>query len=251
MKKLTLKDISIIVLCVIAIYALKVIIPLLIILALYLFIKSKNKPKIEEKPQIRPIEEPFNVEAYKATLADCEELIRNDNLIRKETDLRQFKGRSDVTKEELATYMYEQRKWDGVYERHLQMEEIIKVCNLTNRDIEWVEEELTHYHPFNNCETTYDNKCCLVRSEEQKAICEYYNEKDRIEVYKRINDLKKWKQERQFDIYLKIDTFAPEAYERMVNTLARERKKQVLRAIDDLRRCDYEAWLKLKGYTNE
>ena len=250
MKKLTTKDIIILVSIAIVLYLLKAVLPLLIIIGLYLFIKNRNTPKIEQKPHRRPIEveDTSSLDEYRATLAECEELISNEYQIRSETDLRQFKGRSDVTKEELADYMYEQRRWDGIYERHLQMEEIIKVCNLTEHDIEWVEGELKHYHPYRkeNASVVYENKCCLVRDEEQKAIWEYYYEQDRIEVYKRINELKKWKQEREFDHHIGVDQYA--SYQKMVDYLAQERKKHLIKAINDLRRCDYESWLKLKGY---
>lgn len=229
-------------------YIIKAILPLLIILGIILFIKSKRKPKTEQKPQKRQHEviDTFDIEAQKATLAECEDLIAQDVQIRQETDLRQFQGRTDVTKEELATYMFEQRRWDGIYERHIQMEEIIKVCNLNSDDITWVENELKNYHPRADYpDFSIGNKCCFTRDTEEKAIWNYYNEQGRDRTYKYLNTIKR--EHEQKIAYLKSIGEYNEEFEKPFN----ERyKKAIQTGLDSLREYDYEAWLKMKGYTN-
>ena len=223
-------------------YALKVIIPLVFILGLYLYIKSKSKPKIEEKPLRRPepIKDTFNLEAYRATLSECENYLDNEKQIRQEADLRQFQDRTDVTKEELARYMFEQRRWDGIHERRLQMEEIIKVCNLTLADIRWVEEELKHYHTEGNA--IVDNRCCYVRNEEEKAVWEYENEQEmsrlKTEIPKIENDFQK---HLAFHKELGFSDEVINAYE--------EDHKALMNSYEStIRQCDYDLWLTMKGY---
>lgn len=243
----TNKEIFIFILIGIILYALKAVLPLLILIGIVLFIKSRKTPKIDTRQRKRPIEtlDTFEIEKQKADLAECEELIASEKRLREEADLRQFKGRSDVTKEELAQYMYEQRKWDGIHERHVHMEEIIKSCNLTMDDVAWVEQELQHYHfNKNNPEQTADFKCCYVRDEEEKAITEYQNEKEKGRITSEIR-----KEEQEFNEHL---AFYKELgfNDDVITNFQNAHNKVIDTYNESLRKVDYESWLEKKGYTN-
>lgn len=216
----------------------------------------KKTPKIEQKPQKRRIPEqtPIDNEAINAMACEIEAMIDNERQIRMETDLRQFKGRNDVTRVELADYMFEQRYWDGLYERHLQMEEISKVCNITESDIEWVVNELEHYHPHRagtflgdeyppNQNVTLDHWVCLVRSEEQKAIWEYRNEQARIKLQKDLYDTKQ-----RYEESKRIFTIQNDTDKEFLKFLEDNHQKNLRYMMLEMRRCNYDAWLRLKGY---
>lgn len=240
------KDLTIIITIAILYYIFKAVLPLVLILGIYLIIRSRKQPKIENKRK-RPHEtlDTFEIEKQKADLAECEELIAHEEQLRTEADLRQFKGRSDVTKEELAQYMFEQRRWDGIHERHVQMEEIIKVCNLTMDDISWVEQELQHYHfNPNSPEQTLDFKCCYVRDEEEKAVSDYQNEKEK---YRITSDMRKEEQEfKEHLAFYKELGFGDD----VINNFTSAHDKLMNTYNESLRKVDYESWLEKKGYTN-
>ena len=242
-KGLTTKDVIIIASIIITIYILKDVLLTLCIIGIFLFIHRKKTPKIEQQPPKKRIPQPqdnFNLDAYRATLAECEKRVQQDRTIRKETDLRQFKGRSDVTRQELAEYMFEQRHWDGIFERRMQMEEIIKVCNLTLDDVNWVEQELKNYHTEGG--NVLANRCCYERSEEEKAVWEYQNEQERarlaMEIPKAESDFQR---NLAFHKELGFDDDVIQAYENDHKALMNEYDKS-------LRSCNYDAWLKMKGY---
>ena len=241
-KTFTNKEVLIIALIAIALYILSFVLPLLFIVGIYLIIKLRKKPRIEPQQKKKPLSEAtVNLEAIRATYEECEKLVEQDRQIRLETDLRQFQGRTDVTKEELATYMFEQRRWDGKYERHIQMEEIIKVCNLDSDDIEWVENELNYYHSENG--NILIDKCSPIRSEEEKAVWMYHNEQGKNRVNKYLDTIKR---ERKQEIeYLKlIGEFDPD-YEKYFDN---SYEKAVQVGMNNLREYDYDRWLKIKGY---
>lgn len=255
MKNLTPKDIALLVMFLLIVYIFKALIPLLIIVGIYFYIKSKKKPKIEPQRRINVSQQDnLELEQYKANLEECEELIADVGRIRREVDLRQFQGRKDVTKEELADYMFEQQYWNGAYERSIYMEEIIKVCNLNSDDIAWVKEELEHYHPFRegtylgdtlqeNQSFTFDNRVCKERSDEDKAVAQYMNEIEKEETIKYINKLKSDRQ-KEVDFLKQIDMYNEEFEKQFDESV----EKSINYALQDLRRCDYETWLHEKGY---
>ena len=243
MKKntITLRDIIIVIIAVFIIYALKTLFPILVIAGIYFYFRYKNKPRIEENPPRRPIQENnnFNLEAYRATLDDCEQYLRNERQIRQEADLRQFQGRTDVTKEELAQYMFEQRSWDGIHERRLQMEEIIKVCNLTMDDVEWVEQELKDYHLD---DTVVHNKCCVVRSEEEQAVWQYQNEQETARLTMEIPQVEE-------DFQKNLAFHKEIGYsDDVIQDYQNDHEKLMNEYSESLRQCNYDLWLSMKGY---
>lgn len=241
MKKNTLpKEIIILTIAISIIYLLKTLFPIFLVIGILLYLRHKNKPKIEQKPQKRlPQEDTFDIEAYRATVDDCEQFLEGEHQIRQEADLRQFQGRTDVTKEELAQYMFEQRSWDGIHERRLQMEEIIKVCNLTMDDIAWVEQELKDYHID---DTVYSNKCCTVRSEEEKAVWDYQNEREMARLTMEIPQVEEdFQKHLAFHKELGLDDDIIQDYQDDHNALMNEYS-------ESLRQCNYDLWLTMKGY---
>lgn len=242
----TKKELIIIILLVIFLYVIKAILPLLIILGIVLYIKAKRRVKIEQKPQKKHTQiDTLDRDSIQALKVECEDMLENERQLRQEADLRQFQGRTDVTKEELATYMWEQRYWDGIHERHVHMEEIIKVCNLTMDDIKWVENELQHYHPNkNNPDFTLDNRCCYVRDTEEQAVHEYKNQQNTDWIMQEIaNEEHRYKKEADFLKEIGLDGILDthkQGHDKLMNTYN-----------ESLRKYDYDKWLIQKGYTNE
>ena len=242
----TKKELIIIILLVIFLYIIKAILPLLIVLGIVLYIKIKKGARIEQKPQKKHTQiDTLDRDSIQALKVECEDMLENERQLRQEADLRQFQGRTDVTKEELATYMWEQRYWDGIHERHVHMEEIIKVCNLTMDDIKWVENELQHYHPNkNNPDFTLDNRCCYVRDTEEKAVHDYKQE----QMIKYLDS--EWaKQEASYKQEMAL---AKEIGATLLFDMIEENHKKSREKFDELyRKCNYDKWLIQKGYTNE
>lgn len=210
----------------------RAVILLILFIGLLLFIRKRRKDytEVEQKPIPKEIpQDSFNYDAHMSTLAECEELIANDMQTRREADLRQFKGRSDVTKEEVAQYMFEQRGWDGIHERHLHLEEIAKVSNLNASDIRWIEEELKH-------------KCCYLRDEEEQAVWNYRNEQAMAKLKVEIPMAEQQFQENKaFHKELGFDDDVIQAYE--------DDHKELMEAYEtSIRQCDYDLWLAMKGY---
>jgi hypothetical protein len=217
--------------------------PLILVLGTIVYIVHKNNKKSpEEPPRRRPRieEESTDYLAVQATMSDVQQVIDSHNDIIRSTDLRQFQGRSDVTKEELATYMFEQHQWNGAYERKTMMEEIIKYCNLTMDDVEWCMDRLNHY--------TYDDdpyheyKACVVPSEEAKAILDYNNEQESAKIKQEVIKLIK-------DHKANLEFIKPDDTDGELAKIYTEQFNRTLRLYaNQLRQCDYESWLKMKGY---
>lgn len=213
-------------------FVLKSFLPLFLIIAAFFIIRRKKEPKIEQKPVQKPITpDTPNEELNKAVLSECIHLIKDDTQIRLSTDLRQFKNRNNVTSAEVITYMREQLPWEGNYERHLHLEEIIDSCNLTQKDICVIEKELEKYH------------LCPVRDLESKAIWEYQNEMIRNDTYKNIKDMIRDRKNTVKKLQLLGE------YDRQFEEQLNSGFKDDLKSMtDNLRRADYDAWLKMKGF---
>jgi len=217
--------------------------PLILVIGAILYIVHKNHKKpVEEpkKPRPRVEAEPIDYQYVQATISEAQQTIDEHNDIIRNTDLRQFKGRTNVTREELATYMFEQHHWNGTYERKTMMEEIIKYCNLTMDDVEWCMDRLNHY--------TYDDdpyhefKACVVPSEEAKAISDYTNEQESAKIRQEV--IKLIKEHKQTLEFIK-----PDDINGMMEKIYTEQFNKSLRYYaNKLRQCDYESWLKMKGY---
>ena len=240
----TKKELIIIILLVMFFYIIKAIIPILFILGIVFLIKRKKRSEKANIPQKKHTQiDNFQNEELRANLQECNDMLAREKQLRQEADVRQFQNRNDVTKEELLTYMWEQRYWDGIHERHVQMEEIIKVCNLTMDDIKWVEHELQHYHPNpNNPDFTLDNRCCYVRDMEEKAVHEYKNQQNASQIMLEIaNEEHRYKKEVDFLKEIGLDgvlDIHKQGHDKLMNGYN-----------ESLRKYDYEKWLIQKGYS--
>lgn len=220
---------------------------LILIAGIVIYFVRRNKKEIPEPPKKRPRIEAERTDyiQVQATVAEARKVIDEHNDIVRNTDLRQFRGRTDVTREELATYMFEQQYWNGAYERRVMMEEITKYCNLTMDDVEWCIENLNHYktHPNNPMEYT----SCAVRSEEQRAIWEENNRIGREDTYKTIRDLNKLHSDTlRFEDDLNIPK--TDAFYKMRDDLNEQHNQRIQELKERLREYDYDEWLKMKGY---
>lgn len=236
--------ITILVLTLIAVY-----IPPLFIVIIFLVVLNltrDNKPPQVENPSVSTpvIENPNTIDytTLQAMLQDMQKYIDEDKETIKNTDLRQFMNRNDVTKEELAQYMWEQKYWDGAHERHLQMVEISKHCNITEDDIKWVEQELTHYPTYGRVGKAY-----AFRNDEAHMIWKENNKESAMQTKELIHEIDKSKQDADnFDKLLGIDKFS--GYSKYKAYRDNDYQKMTNRNMNNLRTCDYDTWLTWKGY---
>lgn len=216
-------------------WLLEAMIPFLIVFGIFFYLLLKKEPRIEQKPQKNipqrrplPQKEEISRDVIQATLEQVEEMIHNDEMMRKSFDLRQFRGRNNVTKEEVYEFMINQMAWDGVVERSAYMEEICKVSNFTEADSKWVKEQLK-------------SKVQLVRNEEARIVQEYNYEEGRKRIHDYIREHEKYKEFRK--------TLPPfsQSYQQEIERKDKEFMDNMKR---HLKAYDYEGWLKENGYGN-
>lgn len=132
--------------------------------------------KIKEKENIEQIEdEQENIDSIRATVEKTEKEKEKWLEYRKNVDLRQFKGRKDVTVQEVKDYLWYHMQWEGHYEKELILEEIKKVSNITDEDCREIMYE--HYHHKANDGSIVSG--CWIRNEEAKCEMEYRKKKVR------------------------------------------------------------------------
>ena len=103
---------------------------LLIVFIDYSICKSKKEIKEEEKIP----EETKNPEIIRAVYEDIEERKQKEREYEKSIDVRQFKGRDDVKKEEVEEYLWHHQVGAGRKEIEIIIRKIIKVCNITEEE---------------------------------------------------------------------------------------------------------------------
>lgn len=106
--------------------------------------RNKYKNKLENKEKEVPIDENLNIDVLRATVEKIEEINEYEKEYRKNVDLRQFRGRNNVTCEEVAKYLWIHYIWEGYREKEIICEEISKVSNIDENDIDWIMKD--HYH---------------------------------------------------------------------------------------------------------
>ena len=114
---------------------------IMIVIIDYLLTSTKT---IKEEEYEVPIEEDNNVDKLRACVEKVDNKNEYEKEIRKKVDLREFKGRKDVTKEEVARYLWYHKIWEGRREKEIICEEIAKVSNINEEDINWIMHE--HYN---------------------------------------------------------------------------------------------------------
>lgn len=113
----------------------------LIVIIDYLLCKSREKK--EEIEEI-PLDDGINVDQLRAIVEQIEQRKFKEIDYRRNVDLRQFKGRDNVTRQEVADYLWFHYVWEGRREKEIICEEIAKVSNITQEDIDWIMYD--HYH---------------------------------------------------------------------------------------------------------
>lgn len=192
--------------------------PIIIITTIdYLLTKPKNK-EIEKEV---PIEEENNIEEIRALVEKIQEKNEEEKEYRKNVDIRQFKGRKDVTKEEVEKYLWTHYIWEGIENKKIILEEICKTSNLDKENI----KEIIKEH--------IKKGGCWIRNEELRREKEYTRKKAYEE------DLKKKKELEISDEWIrKIDK---KVYKiNMKNKLPENEEFMYI--------FNYEEWLKMKGY---
>ena len=193
-----------------------------------LLFKSKKKKNKEKEKEI-PIEEENNIEQIKACVEEIEEKNKEDLKYRKKVDLRQFKNRNDVTKEEVAEYLWFHYMWEGFHEKIIICEEIKKVSNINDEDIKWILNE--HYN--HKSKKGEKGNGCWIRDYEIKKIMEYSIKKER----ERNKNFQEW--ENKENNLIKGFKELEEINEYIKDKKMDEKYKYIYY---------YEDWLKEKGY---
>lgn len=193
-------------------------IPIIIITTIdYILSKTKNK-EIEKEV---PIEEENNIEEIRALIEKIQEKNEEEKEYRKNVDLRQFKGRKDVTKEEVEKYLWTHYVWEGLENKKIILEEICKTSNLGEENI----KEIIKEH--------IQKGGCWIRNEELRREQEYTRKKAYEE------DLKMKKELEKSDEWIK-------KIDKKIYEINMRNKKQENE--DFIYTFNYEEWLKMKGY---
>lgn len=193
----------------------------IVIIDYMLFGKKKRNKKEKEIP----IEEKNNVEEVRAIVEKIEKENEKEKEYRRNVDKRQFNGREDVTKEEVAYYIWMHYQWEGRKEKKMICEEISKVCNINEEDINWIMKEHYNHEGENGS---------WIRDEEEKRIIEYERKKykENEKIYEEIKNKNKE--------MLKIFPELKEINEEI------EKKEQENENYEYT--VNYDEWLKKKGY---
>lgn len=194
-------------------------IPILIIVWIDYKISSKKNKENNVNEEIIE-EEQENIDSIRAVIEKTEKENEKWNEYRRNVDLRQFKGRNNVTVQEIEDYLWYHKQWEGHYEKELILEEIKKVSNITDDDCREIMYE--HYHHRANDGTIGCG--CWVRNEEAKREIEYKRELVRRKE-------KEW--------------------ERIFNELDKKLNMQPLKEVKNEKHqfiYYYEDWLKERGY---
>lgn len=225
---------------------------ILLLLIVFLKRKENKKEEIEEEDELEVIEandsNPIRIQNERL------EEIHNDKITyMRDVDVRQFKGRKDVTIDEVIDYMIERSQYIGIEKREYQMQRICQVCNLTENDMNEVFKR------------TWGNVKVNEDKEGQK-IADYMNEKikENYLTFKDFdgNDVKVnsyndlqgfWRGWKEYELSKcktkeereKIEKIFPESYINQKENERREKDEKIIRSVF------YDDWLKMKGYTHE
>lgn len=149
-------------------------VPIVLIVILDYLITKPKQLKEETEYEV-PIEEENNVDKIRAHSEKIAMQKEYEKEFRKEVDLRQFKGRTDVDKQEVANYLWYHQLWQGRREKEIICEEIAKVSNITDEDIRWILNE--HYNHQGRDGSVGGGH--WIKNEETKREIEYERNKAR------------------------------------------------------------------------
>lgn len=182
----------------------------------YILCKPKEN-KYEEKEV--PIEENQNIDQLRAVFEKIEEQKEEEKEYKNNLDLRQFKNRKNITKEEVEEYLWVHKLCEGRKEKEIIIKEITKISNLTEEE----GKEVLKRH--------YEKGGYWKKNEEEKRIIEYQRKKIREKEEETRNKINKQKE--------KLLKAHPDYKKYIKETEMDERHKYVFY---------YEDWLKEKGY---
>lgn len=161
-----------------------------------------------------PPDNTTNVDQIRAVVEQIDTIKEKEKIYRKKVDLRQFKGRENVTRKEISDYLWYHFIWEGRRQKEIICEEISKVSNINQDDIDWI----MHEHYNHKCNDGSIGGGYWIRNEEARR--EY------------IYDIKKTRQK-------------DEEWERKTEILGLPKRKH----LDEyLFIYYYDEWLKMKGY---
>lgn len=126
--------------------------------------EKKNRP-----PQLTPEME----DAMQKVFDSVRSTNAREDEYRKTVDLRQFKGRNDVTRKEVADHLWFHLLWEGRREKEIICEEISKVSNINQDDIDWILHE--HYNHKGNDGSLGGG--CWIRNEKVRKQIEQSRQK--------------------------------------------------------------------------
>lgn len=203
-----------------------------ILVVVYIDYKLSNIRKKENVVEEVPQEEE-NIDSIRALVEKVEQEKQKWIEYRQNVDLRQFKGRNDVTKEEVEDYLWYHKVWEGYQEKWIILDEIMKVCNINEDDCKEIMYE--HYHHKGNDGSVGGGH--WIRNEETKRIIEYERKKnnEKEKEFDKIYDLDKiFDFDSDFKKMLEINKYENERK-------AKESKYWYIN--------HYEEWLKERGYS--
>ena len=221
-----------IVLIFINIFFIVIAIPIWLIIFLECVFKKQNIGKDEISEEI-PIENNgLEVEQLRALKEKVE--IEKEKWIeyRRNVDLRQFKGRNDVTRQEVADYLWFHKIYEGRKEKCIILEEIMKVSNINEDDCKWILNE--HYNHVGGDGTVGAGH--WIKNEETKRILEYERKKEE-------------ESEKEYQKIFEINEMFrnnPVMYKKMEERRIAQEKRR--KASKYWYVYHYEDWLKEKGY---
>ena len=214
--------------------------------------KLRNQKKIEKKEnEVLQVVDTSSHDKVRMQALIAQEKENEKLQIMKDTDVRQFKGRKDVTVEEVAEYLINKSQFIGIEKRLYQMKRITQVCNLTEDDM----NEVFHLI-WGKVKINEDKEGQKQRDWEleqlRKSLNSYIDTNGEIKYVNNQSEVKSiWQQWREEERkYYKTD----EEYENaMKGFLTKEKvkeleEKEFKKNEDIIKFACYEDWLKKKGY---
>lgn len=222
-----------------------------VLLCFLVWKKLKKKEIKQEEDEILEINDTSSHDKTRMKATLVQEKIDEKRNVMKDTDIRQFKGRKDVTVEEVAEYLINHSQFIGIEKRNYQMQRITQVCNLTEDDM----KEVSHLI-WGKTKVLEDKEGQKQRDWEieqlRKKVNSYIGENgERIYVNEQ-NEVKsiwqEWKESERK--YYKTNKEYEEAMESFLSKekIKQLEEKEYRQKESTIKFACYEDWLKKKGY---
>ena len=202
-----------------------------IILLLLTVYKKKKEVIDEEELQVIDAQEHDQIRCTAQIVQDKLDLKKE---IMQKTDVRQFQGRNDVTIDEVVNYMIDFSQYIGIEKRQYQMERISQVCNLTMDDMKEVSHQIW-------------GKTKIFEDIEGQKIANYQKEK----IKESLNKKSIWREIKEDELRRCItDKQRNDLEKRLSDEEIKRLENEDFKKMEEVqRRCNYDEWLKWKGYT--